>query len=419
MKLFIQEYATGGGLLGSNLDASLLVEGFGMLRSLVNNYTQLGYEVYTTLDKRLDFLSGYLSTRNIEVISKANEFKIRSLEVVNQCDSFLVIAPGTDEILEKIVRNYETTGKKSMNCQTKAIRYTTDKSQIYEYCYANNIQYPRTIVFNRSETSFEIGGKCDIKASRLSDIIKEFELILPVVVKPNEGVACEGLSVIRSKDELNEFETMDSDASYLVQEFIYGESISVTAFVWNSQVTILSINEQVLHLTHEKSVYLGGISNIKPQQSSEILQFTTSFLKGLSGLRGFIGIDMIAHEKIHDIKELFLIEVNPRVTTPICGLMNPNNDPFEPINQKDYDPKKFDVTFFAKMKFDFPLEMNNPLYIDLITEPEVITPPLCFDKKSVYTLIKGSGKSKQKAKNGFNLIVTQLLNKLKKAFLSK
>ncbi|MEA2069825.1 MAG: hypothetical protein U9O98_00890, partial [Asgard group archaeon] len=68
MKIFIQEYLTGGGENTQPLNRHLLIEGFGMLRTLIKVFQKRGWEVITTLDKRLKFLKPFLLADKIREI---------------------------------------------------------------------------------------------------------------------------------------------------------------------------------------------------------------------------------------------------------------------------------------------------------------------------------------------------------------
>ncbi|MHA1212948.1 MAG: ATP-grasp domain-containing protein, partial [Candidatus Heimdallarchaeota archaeon] len=215
--------------------------------------------------------------------------------------------------------------------------------------------------------------------------------------------------------------TNNSDTTLLVQDFIFGDNVSVLLYIIEDQIHFLSINEQILSLGKDKSEYLGGISNIRHSYAHGILSFCENLLTTISGLQGFIGIDLIISTKRDSSKEITFIEINPRATTSICGLMNRNNKPVEifPKSISHFAPKQKNVTYFAKAKFNFPLTVKHRIYSGLKNNSSIVTPPISFDKETVYSLVRGSGDSSRKANRNFNRNLVALSNKLKKEFLAK
>ncbi|HUT82548.1 MAG TPA: ATP-grasp domain-containing protein [Candidatus Bathyarchaeia archaeon] len=421
MKIFIQEFVSGGGLSDQDLDASLVVEGFGMLRVLASNCKKLGYNVTSTLDKRFKFLTHFLEIDHLVKISPNESFIEEGKKLLQNNDYFLVIAPGTGGLLSNIINEYSNTTSQSLNCESKAIDFATDKSRVYEFCTKSGFNIPKTIKIAKDGSCWLLVKNQAKRKIEGIDHYQKWEINYPLIIKPNEGVACEGIKLCRTQEELLTALRENKGKEMLIQEFIFGDNLSVTAYVWKEQIDILAINEQIVSLGNDKSEYLGGISNVKHFLSKEISTFCLELLSKIDGLQGFVGIDIIVSKSDKNDREIFLIEINPRVTTPICGLMNQNNKPINlmPTIGEFHFPKQFDVTYFAKAKFSFPVSPKNHPFTTLMSNPSIITPPISFDGTNIYSLIRGSGKNTRKANRNFNEKLAALSNKLKNEFLAR
>jgi len=425
MKLFVQEFATSGGLSETPLSADLLVEGFGMLRTLITYYQHQGVHISTTIDKRLNFLEQYLPAEKLETISSQNDFLKQSLRLVSEADAFLVVAPETGGCLQELVKRYEQTGTQSLNCTPATIELASEKSRLYALCAQWGIPIPKTVVISKKQTlksihkegkilAIDIQTECNFKSI--------FGFNFPMIIKPNDGVACTGVRILRTKEELLTALKERVGTEQLVQEYLEGEDLSVTAFVWKGEIYFLSLNKQILSLGVEKSEYLGGITNYKHPQKEEIFAFCRGILEQIPALSGFVGIDLIARKETDSSWNYYFIEVNPRVTTPICGFLDNVAESFSlppietsPRKSRNLEQKK--TTYFAKAKFNFPLKTDHPLYLAFQTEAEIITPPLCFNDTTVYTLVRSSGKNVRKATANFDKRLAYIANKLKQEFL--
>jgi len=169
---------------------------------------------------------------------------------------------------------------------------------------------------------------CEITNDRITknlykkEELQNLDLIFPLVVKPNNSVDCEGVNLCNNKSELMKYLELNQKKHLLVQEYIIGDNLSITAFVNENRINILSANEQLIRLGFEGSEYLGGVSNIRHPLDEKIRYFGEKVLCNIEGLNGFVGIDLIVARN-----EIFLIEINPRVTTAVCGLINQKNPP--------------------------------------------------------------------------------------------
>ncbi|NHK30315.1 MAG: ATP-grasp domain-containing protein [Asgard group archaeon] len=413
MRIFIQEFSSGGGMAQDNPGASLLVEGFGILRVLIQNCKRLGIEVVVTLDERLSFLERFLDADIIRKISKNDNYIENSLKLLNDCDYFLVCAPGINGILSSIIEHYQKSPAISLNCDINAVEFSTNKSNIYEKFSKSDICVPNTIRIKPDNSILKITD-CEIANELFSaDELLESELPYPLVAKPNDGVDCEGVSLCRNKNELKDYLDKNQYKDLLIQDYIIGDNLSILAYVFEDKINILSVNEQLLTLGYEESEYLGGISSIKHPLNKKIRIFGEYILDKIEGLNGFIGIDLIVSNDEKNFNDIYLVEINPRITTAICGLFNQMNPPVNLIKfNQNLNYKKFNTCYFAKSKFYFPAGGQIP-FDDLINLQSIITPPITFDKNNFYSLVRGFGINSETAIVDYNNNIAFLSNKLK------
>jgi predicted ATP-grasp superfamily ATP-dependent carboligase len=251
------------------------------------------------------------------------------------------------------------------------------------------------------------------------DELHELDLIYPIVVKPNDGVDCEGISLCKNEEQLKDYLNKNQNKDILIQDFISGENLSILAYVFENQINILSVNEQLLSLGYEESEYLGGISNIKHPLFEKIKTFGESILDRIKGLNGFVGIDLMVYKDENNLDDIYLIEINPRATTSVCGLFNQMNPPLNFIQSKSsIYYRKCNTSYFSKSKINFPTE-REIAFEELISIDSIVTPPLTFDKKNIYSLVRGIGINSETAIADYNKNLVFLTNKLKKDALSK
>ncbi|NHJ04604.1 MAG: ATP-grasp domain-containing protein [Candidatus Heimdallarchaeota archaeon] len=411
MKIFIQEFSTGGGFAQTLLDFNLIIEGFGMLRLLIQNFKRLNLEVITTLDSRLLFLIDFLEADEILLINQGESFLEKSESLVMKCDSFIIIAPGTDGILKNTIEYYQKLQKSNLNCTSQAIDFSTAKHKMYELCSKINIQYPRTIIIENKKRFREISKDSFVKISDIIEFTCNLDVNFPVIIKPDDGVACEGLFLCNGKDEIQFHLQKSTSKNILVQEYIEGSNFSVTVLVLNDIIDVISINQQLIEFSNEKTEYLGGISNIKTKFEDEIKLFSSKILSQIEGINGLVGLDFILTAN----KELYFIEINPRITTPICGLISNKVQPIDFFHSRQLDEKQNKMlSYFSKAKFILKKEIPPDFYMKICDFESIVTPPIRVDGNNFICMIRGWGRNPFFAKKNFTKNFSKLLDKLKK-----
>ncbi|MBY8979040.1 MAG: ATP-grasp domain-containing protein [Candidatus Lokiarchaeota archaeon] len=391
-KIFIFEFVSGGGFNQVDIPSSLFCEGYAMLRTIIEDFKNLGFHVTTLLDSRIKFLSHYMKADVIKSVELVEDYLQKYTTCVRNSDFCFVIAPEFSNVLYNLTKVVKENKKKLLSIDLNGVKLGASKLETYKFFIANEINTPKSynIPFN--------GRILD-----LDFILQKFDqLNSSIVIKPDDGVGSELIFYFEKKDEILHFfessnKITNTNRKYILQEYIEGDPMSVSIINDHRPLEkpvengpkILSINAQNLQITDPTmdSVYLGGFTPV--DQFEQLKAQIENILKGvdLSAFKGYFGIDFV--KKVDN--SLSFIEINPRLTTSYVGIRNVLE--FNPMDllltQKkklqNYKliPHKFSEFTQIKLKYDgkYTLgEINNlvlPKLINLI--PEIITPPIIIE----------------------------------------
>ena len=309
MKIIVYEYVSGGGFAEKPIPQDVLSEGFGMLRGVVADFKAAGHEVTVLMDERITKLRPPNEAFCILPIRYAKEAERFLSRVATINDAVYVIAPETAGILQSLVEIVEKTGTASLNCESSSIKLAADKVILDDFLEKNGFPTPKTVVIKNSESLI-----------RIKQIIKR-ELAFPMVVKPVDGVGCGGLSILRNETQVEKaiakVKTQSANERFIAQEYISGESASVSLLSDGKKAHALSLNRQNVTLAepHESSSYDGGCVPFEHPLKHKAFALATKVVESLGGLRGYVGVDLVLGEKA-----IFVLDVNPRLTTSYVGL---------------------------------------------------------------------------------------------------
>lgn len=395
MKILIYEYISGGGLADEYLSPTLLSEGFAMLKGLVSDFKNANHTVTVMLDNRIiNSNSPVDADYIIKVYSKNNQLFTDALQTV---DCAYIVAPETNGILESIVSIVEKNGTLSLNCSSESIKQSADKAKIFEYAKNLGLDIPRTFMFK--------AGDID----QIKNTILE-KTGFPVIIKPLNGAGCSGLSLVKNIQEVSgSIEKIVKDnlvTMIIVQELISGIPASVSLISTDIDVAPISLNKQNVTLSSEDSdsSYNGGEVPLNHPLKAQAFAAATKLVKSFSGLKGYIGVDVILTED-----KVFIIEVNPRLTTSYVGLrkvlnINLAQTILDSILKKEL-PQNISnngYCLFSKV----PISLNSSLTSeDIYRIPEIISPPFYFpDATERYAFVESYCLNFDKAKNRFEKI---------------
>jgi predicted ATP-grasp superfamily ATP-dependent carboligase len=397
-RIFIFEFVSGGGFNRVNIPISLFCEGFGMLKSIINDFKSIGFEISTLLDYRIQYLSTTLAIDKFKIIKRRDNYLNKFKMLVQECEYAFIIAPESTNILYNLSQIVKKCDKILLSTNLEGIKIGTSKIKTYNFFRKYKIATPQTYLIPLKNNNLD-----------LEFIIQKFqELKKPIIIKPDDGVGAESLYFFETESQIKNFfqdfgYKIESGRCYVLQEFIKGKDLSIslikTATSLDSQIKypyILSINSQnitINNLNYE-SEYFGGATPIENHEESSIE--LTKLLEQIdfSQFSGYFGIDIIRGED----SRFYFIEINPRLTTSYIGLrnilnQNPINLIFESkvngLEPKDVKLEHYSlftrielVYYQSKLSIRNKEELVHKL-INLI--PELVTPPISLGKSNNFT----------------------------------
>jgi predicted ATP-grasp superfamily ATP-dependent carboligase len=142
------------------------------------------------------------------------------------------------------------------------------------------------------------------------------EFGFPLVVKPVDGVGCEGVSIVSDSSSLGTaLELLRPwPECILLQRYLTGIHASVSLLAAESGVLPLSLNEQMMSVGVPFD-YRGGTVPLDHVQREAAFEYAGRAVSLVPGLRGYVGVDLLLTER-----ECHVIEINPRLTTSYVGL---------------------------------------------------------------------------------------------------
>ncbi|MDG6244820.1 MAG: ATP-grasp domain-containing protein [Methanolobus sp.] len=272
MKILLAEYATGIGL-----DGTLLKEGKAMLSTLVNSFQYLGHDVtYLTAGSKIK--------NGNPIISDKKTFEQVLEEAAKESDAGLVIGP--DELLGDMTDIIERNTI-NLGCPADTVRLCADKLLCTQRLELNSICVPKIL-----DPAHE--GKS--------------------VIKPRYGCASEGVRLKLSNTGEN---AREKEQDCISTEYVEGEHLSVS-IICGQRTLPLSLNKQFIDIIEYKGEtifdYKGNQVPYRTEHEEEIIQVATRTVEAL-GCNGYAGVDIVFGDKA------YVIDVNPRPTTAIIGLV--------------------------------------------------------------------------------------------------
>jgi len=421
-KIFLFEFASGGGFNRANIPTSLFCEGYGMLRSIIEDFKLLDFEISILLDYRGLSYKKFLQADIIKKVNANEDYLVKFEREVKNCEFCFIIAPEFSEILYKLTKIVKNNNKEILSEDLDGITLGTYKLDTYEFFKTAKVNTPLTFLISRKKQNFN-------EAS----IIQKFkQLTGPVIIKPEDGVGAENIfyfenekQIIKSFKDLKE--KLDINRKYILQEFIEGRDLSVSLIGTSSNPIILSVNTQNINIKNKygESEYLGGTT--PAENYEEITKNLAKILENidLSKFSSYYGIDFIRKED----KSIYFIEINPRLTTSYIGIRNVID---KNLAELIWDTKmKFlsssEIHFknfsqFSRIELDYngnktPIEIKEEIIPKLVKEiPELVTPPISFDNSNQNRNIRYSCFIATKEKNyeSSRIRLTKILETFKK-----
>ena len=304
MKVFIYEHITSGALIEESLPASLAREGNEMLLAIIDDLIQLpGIELLIVRDTRLNTVASIESNtlHQCQLIDSQHSFHQHYNKAIDDADFILAIAPETDGVLHAIQKTIIDKNKQSLGSHPSAIQISSDKLLCYQILTANKLLSPKTVLASNW-------------------LLNKYPSSSGYIVKPRNGAGCIDTHFFPDEPSLStwlEVQSGDLDKN-IIQPYIVGESISLSIFYSKGDHLVLAINQQHIEVkqqtVHFNGCTVNGVSTEKfnLEQANIIAR---NVLHPISGLWGFVGIDLIINEG-----KVYIVDINPRLTSTYIGL---------------------------------------------------------------------------------------------------
>jgi tyramine---L-glutamate ligase len=304
--VLVYEFFTGGGCPEGPLPGGLAAEALGMLWALLADFRSWGaVHTITPLDPRFGECIPGLSGKSLpadEVISVApGNYKAIYSSLLKRCDAALIIAPETNGMLARLTAQAEISGKLVLGSSASAAATAGDKAACSMLFLRAKLPNPKTRM-----ASF---ASADHIAKQMG---------CPLVIKPIDGVGCEGVFRMNSISELPAILDLIRKATnhdrILLQSLVDGIHASVSLMVSNGGCQPLSLNRQLME-TISTFQYRGSQTPFDHPSRDYAIDLASSAVQTIPGLRGYVGVDLVLTGDTAQV-----IEINPRLTTSYIGI---------------------------------------------------------------------------------------------------
>ncbi len=298
--IFIHEFITGGGWADRELSPGLRAEARAMLQTVLDDFVCWGrFPVVTMQDARLGRAG--LSADRVELVSPDKYFDLYTA-LLAESQAALIIAPETDGILYGLTARAEQRGVQVLGSASEAVAQAGDKLICYNLIRQAGLPTPPT------------------RRVRFADAVAPLEgLYYPLIVKPVDGVGCEGVTLVTSPAEwpaaCARLRTVTARPDLVAMEYLSGVHASVSLVASQHGSQPLSLNGQQIVIDNGYINYQGGCIPLAHHLSERAFAVAAQAVALIPGLRGYVGVDLVLTDK-----EAYLIEINPRLTTSYIGL---------------------------------------------------------------------------------------------------
>ncbi|WAR43520.1 ATP-grasp domain-containing protein [Methylomonas rapida] len=295
MKILVFEYITGGGLAGQDLPATLAAEGGMMLQALLDDLKSvLDLQLLLPLDSRCMHVSLPPDTHVTPVDAKTDLNQVLAT-LIAEADAVWLIAPETGGLLAELARRVIVAGKIFLLSDPDTVALCGDKLATYHCLLSHALPVvPSVSVAEWARLPF---SAC--------------------VIKPIDGVGCEGSRILQNASEFQATVAgLDDPSRYLAQPLLAGRAVSLSCLCKRGRGWLLCCNEQQVDKTGHSFNLHGCLVNAPNPRQAFYQTLVRQIAAAMPGLWGYIGIDLI---ETTDQGPLIL-EINPRLTTSYVGI---------------------------------------------------------------------------------------------------
>ncbi len=403
MKILLYEHVSAGGFREKNIAPSVLSEGYGILRTAIADAKRAGHNVVTILEKQIASYNPPLDADLKVTVSSLAEAEHSLYETAESCDASYIMAPSNGHKLQYLVERMQANHAISLNSKTTSIACASDKSSLLRQADKLGFATPKSKAFINRNNEGEI-----------AEVISE-EIGFPAVLKLPESDGCEGLNIVRNKEQTKDAAVKFANnkiQAFIAQELVQGVAASVSLISNGTEAQPITLNKQDISLKTpgQLSSYNGGATPFRHKQIQAAFAAAKNLVESIQGLRGYIGVDFVLTES-----EPVIMEINPRLTTSYVGMNEilPTNIMQMIVNsifnRKVPEPQEtVGFTCFGKIKMSNPTLSGLRQTFDM---PEVISPPFpVYSDNQTFALACAKGSTMIEARQKFNRKKKQLQN---------
>lgn len=295
-RIFVYEYLSGGGLMGSDGDADaeaeLLPLGLSMRDAMASDLLRAdGCEVSVATSARVPAVPGNAEPVRPRAGEPAFDFVARQARLH---DLAWVVAPETGGLLAQM---HQAVGPaRWLGCERAAIELASGKRATLMRLGTHGVATP---------LAFEHEPE-----------------VLHWVVKPDDGAGGVDTRLHASQESaLDDWADRSREGSpTAIEPWVEGEALSVSLLCGARHTELLSINRQHIAIDDDGALSFEGVdvnvTSVSSERGRVLARLARQVAAAMPGLRGFVGIDLVWHPQRGPV----VIEVNPRVTCAYVGL---------------------------------------------------------------------------------------------------
>ena len=379
MKVLIFEYATALGLE----DPEFLLEGRAILEGLLEDFNKINNDFLGELNNDNLLLDNKSQEHNRELLKDFDSFEVsylisekflnqkyidkwefcrpvimnndfdndQSLEYwlennISNFDACIFMAAEENLELFKLTRIIENKGVFVLAPTSEAVLLCSDKLKTYKHlkkCFKDDSPLINTYAINMGCFKEESAYGNDITDEFFHKYSPLFDHHSKMVIKPADGVACQGIKILKSFLELvDALKSIKTSLPYiLLQKFVEGQPCSVSLISDGVNAIPLSLNLQKIKFDEEGFEYGGGQVPWDHPLKDEAMEIAKNAVESIEGIKGYVGVDLILSDRVN------LLEINSRLTTPYIALRNLTNQNLALVIIKSVQgqiPEKLDIS---------------------------------------------------------------------------
>ncbi len=280
-----------------------------MLHSILSDFNRIeDITIDYLINPNLNSFNELINCNKISLESDLYDWLNKNSKYYDIC---FFIAPEDNLIQYNITSLLENNDVIVLGSNSNASYICTSKYRTYETVDQNILKIPTIKVHINQITTNLI--------NRIKDYLKNKS----IVIKPDDRTSSDYIyhinSIIDFRKVISEYKKVGI-SSFLLQEYIDGNSISVSLIYDGTFLNMISINSQEIDESHDKIVYKGCKVPIQHPLKKELYTISETITKSINGLKGYFGIDYIINKD-----NIYLTEVNSRLTTPYIVLHENTN----------------------------------------------------------------------------------------------